>query len=93
MTTENRLYVPTVPTNVDDPENLRAYLYRELFEISRAFDNIRFNVVLDRLAVAPTKPVDGQIAYADGTNWNPGSGAGMYVYKTSTSPVGWDFLG
>lgn len=27
---------------------------------------------------APSNPVDGDIAYADGTNWDPGSGAGFY---------------
>ena len=26
------------------------------------------------------KPRDGDIRYADGTNWNPGSGAGIYAY-------------
>lgn len=90
---ENRLYVPRVPTGIDTVEGIRDYLYTEMFEISKAFDNIRFNVVLDELNVAPSKPVDGQLARADGTNWNPGSGAGVYVFKTSTSPHSWVFLG
>ena len=30
--------------------------------------------------VAPTKPREGMLVYADGTDWNPGSGAGYYVY-------------
>ena len=34
---------------------------------------------------APDKPSQGDIYYADGTDWNPGSGEGVYVY-TST---GW----
>lgn len=29
---------------------------------------------------APVKPFRGQVAYADGTDWNPGSGEGLYVY-------------
>ena len=30
--------------------------------------------------VVPTKPREGMLVYADGTDWNPGSGAGYYVY-------------
>jgi hypothetical protein len=29
--------------------------------------------------VAPTKPRDGMVVLADGTTWNPGSGAGVYA--------------
>lgn len=39
--------------------------------------------------VAPEKPRNGDIRYADGTNWNPGSGRGLYIYKSTT----WVFLG
>jgi hypothetical protein len=28
----------------------------------------------------PSRPRDGLIVYADGTDWNPGSGRGLYVY-------------
>lgn len=30
--------------------------------------------------VAPDKPREGMIRLADGTNWNPGSGIGLYQY-------------
>lgn len=33
------------------------------------------------LNTAPSKPSNGDVAYADGTNWNPGSGAGLYERK------------
>ena len=39
--------------------------------------------------VAPSKPVDGETRYADGTNWNPGSGEGVYTYYASA----WHKLG
>lgn len=29
----------------------------------------------------PTKPKEGMMATADGTDWNPGSGAGPYFYN------------
>lgn len=31
--------------------------------------------------VAPDKPREGMIVCADGTSWNPGSGAGAYEYR------------
>lgn len=39
--------------------------------------------------VAPQKYKEGLVVYADGTNWNPGSGKGLYIRKTSS----WVFLG
>ena len=38
---------------------------------------------------APPNPYPGLIAYADGINWDPGSGEGPYMYTTS----GWVFMG
>lgn len=35
------------------------------------------------------KPREGMVRYADGTNWNPGSGKGMYYYNGTT----WIFMG
>lgn len=32
---------------------------------------------------APSRPREGMIAYADGTKWNPGAGAGMYYYSSA----------
>ena len=40
------------------------------------------------LAKEPRAPIVGRVAYANGTSWNPGSGAGLYVYK----PGGWVFI-
>ncbi len=33
---------------------------------------------------APNKPREAQAYYADGTNWNPGSGKGLYLYDGTT---------
>lgn len=47
---------------------------------------------LDITTVAPTKPRDGDVRYAQGApGWNPGSGVGVYYYKGATSA--WVFLG
>lgn len=39
--------------------------------------------------VAPTERFYGQIVIADGTNWNPGSGHGLYWWNGTA----WTFLG
>lgn len=62
---------------------------RELQSISEAFESPRESIALTPLSVAPKKPRDGVIAMADGTNWNPGSGAGYYGYRAGS----WRFLG
>lgn len=44
---------------------------------------------LRKLTVEPSKLRDGLIVYADGTEWDPGSGEGIYAYYSAT----WNFLG
>lgn len=39
---------------------------------------------LEELNAAPDRPSNGDIAYADGTNWNPGSGEGFYGYENGS---------
>lgn len=62
-------------------------------------------VELDRLALQMSQPIEylalktlyaqpdrifeGMIVKADGTTWNPGSGAGIYLYRGGA----WRFLG
>ena len=62
------------------PEQLPDYLFSELNRLG----DIVFNLDTFRLEetnVAPTKARNGDIRYADGTNWNPGgTGEGIYAY-------------
>lgn len=37
-------------------------------------------LILDKLSVSPDKPSDGEVIYADGTNYDPGSGVGIYYF-------------
>ena len=79
-------YVPAdVPEKADD---LAYFLRTELQKISGAITALALGH-LDQTTVAPTKPRDGDVRYADGTSWNPGAGKGVYVYKTSA----WVLLG
>jgi hypothetical protein len=61
-------------------EQLSDYLFHELNRLS----DIIFNLDVMRLEqtnVEPTKSRNGDIRYADGTNWNPGgTGEGIYAY-------------
>lgn len=47
------------------------------------------NGYLPTFHVAPDKPREGMVRLADGTNWNPGTGQGVYCYYNST----WNKLG
>jgi len=38
------------------------------------------SLALAKLQAAPGRPFDGMIVYADGTNWNPGGGEGIYAF-------------
>lgn len=77
------------PSPVPAGEALNGYLDRELRLIARAMADTVPQVVLATLNVAPSKPRDGMVVMADGTNWNPGSGAGIYGYRGGA----WHFLG
>ena len=39
---------------------------------------------------APSNPQSGDVVYADGTSWDPGSGEGIYRYSVAGS---WVFIG
>ncbi len=61
------------------------YLQRELRRIAEAFaDHYEVSYV------EPTRPRAGDIVYADGVEWNPGSGEGLYRYNLAGS---WAFVG
>ena len=68
-------YVPAmVPL---DDKNLAQYIRSELEKISEAFGKVE-DIQLVELHVAPERPREGMIVMADGTDWDPGSGQGMY---------------
>lgn len=80
-------YTPSnVPT---DPAQLPDFFRRELASISRAISAPVPFLTLVTQNAAPTKLFEGLVAKADGTNWNPGSGAGVYCYRGGS----WTFLG
>lgn len=57
-------------------------------EFSKLADALNGPIKLTVLYAAPAKPRLGWMVFADGTNWNPGSGEGVYVYLSG----GWTKL-
>lgn len=58
---------------------LSQWVERELGRVGTYFTNfdlVQYNI----LHVAPQKPREGAVAIADGADWNPGSGGGIYIY-------------
>lgn len=67
-----------------DLENLRHFVAEEFQRLASELEsgNMEFLQLAER-HVAPLKPRDGLVVFADGTNWNPGSGRGVYVYSSA----------
>lgn len=79
---------PNVPANI---EQLSAFLQEELVRLAGELRGTQTLQVLQFVVLhnAPEKPRQGMVVYADGTNWNPGSGEGLYRYDGTT----WNYLG
>jgi hypothetical protein len=69
-----------------NPEELPGYLNETFIELGAVVELLR-DGHLDVVYAAPTKPSQGDIRYADGTSWNPGSGEGIYFYNSAGSWV------
>ena len=80
-------YQPATPPN--QPELLPAYLRDEFDKIAGAIGLLSAGHI-DVTYVAPKKPRAGDIRYASGTTWNPGSGEGVYRYSLAGT---WVLLG
>ena len=74
------MYLPKPPPFNPDAETLSRYVDDELQSVARsqgdAVDFVQFNV----LHAAPRRPREGLVACADGADWAPGVGAGLYIY-------------
>lgn len=78
------------PNNVPASEKeLPAFLNEELWRIAREWMTADDAMFLKILHVAPSKTMEGMIVLADGVDWNPGSGQGMYRFQGGS----WKFVG
>lgn len=72
-------YTPTPPPSGElQMSQLMQWLIEEFKSISLASNAAVDTPMNTELHEEPRKPRDGMIVYADGTNWNPGSGKGFY---------------
>lgn len=72
------MYTPQPPGNT----TVDQWAYREFIVLSQAFGKPP-GWYLDVVNIPPTRPRDGLLAFADGTNWNPGQGKGLYIYSAA----------
>ena len=75
-------YIPSRPPDQQtaNTADVIEWVKSELETVARNFqehDITGFKV----LNTAPPKPREGNLAFADGTNWNPGGGRGLYQYS------------
>jgi len=78
------------PSNIPaNPESIARILQEELRKLELSDRRITaLELLLEPLHVEPERPRDGLVVVADGTDWDPGSGGGMYRYDTA-----WNFIG
>lgn len=72
-------YSPQPPASIQSVEELRQWLQDELRNVALAINETQI-VDLRPSYRAPERLRDGVIVYADGTQFNPGSGEGPYVW-------------
>lgn len=87
-----RYYPDPFLSSGDDPlrrsEDVAGYVQREFMKLSASLE-LALAGHVEFLNVAPARPREGDIAGADGTNWNPGGGKGVYAYYSGA----WNKLG
>lgn len=72
-------YTPRQFGEFSDVGELARAVAAEFQFLARQLQELEY-LQLRELNAAPTRPREGMIVLADGTNWNPGSGAGFYGY-------------
>lgn len=68
-------YTPTFPSAGITVQ----WIYDELQRISSGMTQ-PIGLQFDVLTIEPSRPIEGMVVCADGTAWNPGAGAGLYLY-------------
>lgn len=69
------------PGPISRLEDLPGYIFQELLQISAELGRIEEGRFLPILHSAPGRPREGMLVIADGTDWNPRGGKGLYEYR------------
>lgn len=81
------MYTPTpVPR---EAASIPGYLSTEVRVISQAIAGSQPYIILKALSAEPSTIKEDMTVQADGTNWNPGSGRGLYQRRAGV----WVFIG
>lgn len=83
-----RPYIPDPAAPLNEVPELRKFVENELGKIARAFTLVLPSQI-EFLHMEPSKLREGMIVGADGTDWDPGSGKGVYAYYSGA----WNKLG
>lgn len=76
------------PPGTNSVADALEYVFEELQKVRDEFESARDILYLVERHTEPEKPREGMIALADGSDWDPGSGRGVYVYLSGA----WDPL-
>ncbi|MBF0214694.1 MAG: hypothetical protein HQM00_14225 [Magnetococcales bacterium] len=74
-------YFPSQPPTGGDVRIALAWVYMQLTGVAARMREGSDTMQLTVLHAPPAKFSDGTVVFADGTDWNPGSGRGMYCYE------------
>jgi hypothetical protein len=66
-----------------EAEEIPVFLKDELRRIASAIAKLA-ETNFPEVHVEPIRPRDGDVRNADGSDWNPGSGKGLYYFDGST---------
>lgn len=76
-------YKPEPPPDISDIPAVVRYLLTELERHAQYTNQLGNGELLEEANVAPVKPRVGMVKLADGTNWDPGYGRGVYWRDSS----------
>lgn len=77
------------PNPINDGSIIGQYLNTELHKLADSLQNLEVDSTAFKIwNVEPDKPRQGELYYADGTNWDAGSGEGLYLYSAGQ----WNFI-
>lgn len=79
-------YIPKPLGATSDLKLFINYVQQELQTISDTM-NENFERQSNVQNVEPSKRIEGMIRFADGVNWNPGAGRGLYIFARTTATI------